>query len=155
MPNRPVVALDISVLLGLAGLDVLDRNSMFLNPFSQHFADLFGAVVDPDRPGLSAPFYDPVQTTDDPFCRKREINLDPQSLTVEVIQYVQKPERTSIADVTQRVISLAIGFGPQGEQRVISRLVLKLRNGSGLLISSRYKSPASRLKLVLSDSAAA
>jgi hypothetical protein len=48
MPNRPVVALDISVLLGLAGLDVLDGNRMFLRSFSQRFVDIFGTVVEPN-----------------------------------------------------------------------------------------------------------
>ena len=45
MPNRPVVALDISVLQWPAGLDVLDRNPMFLCPFSQRFTDVFGPVA--------------------------------------------------------------------------------------------------------------
>ncbi len=35
MPVRAVVALDLGVLLGLAGLDVLDDNPMLLNPFHQ------------------------------------------------------------------------------------------------------------------------
>ena len=61
VPNRPVVALDVSVLLGLAWLDVLDGNPMFLSPFSQRFTDVFGAIVDPDRARLAAPFYDPVE----------------------------------------------------------------------------------------------
>jgi hypothetical protein len=61
MPNRPVLAIDKSVLLGLAGLDMLDRNTMFIGAFSQRFADIVGAVVDPDLPRLSTPFYDAVQ----------------------------------------------------------------------------------------------
>ena len=35
MPDRAVAALDLGVLLGLAGLDVLDDNPMLLNPFHQ------------------------------------------------------------------------------------------------------------------------
>ena len=97
MPNRPVVALDISILLGLAGLDVLDRNTMLLSPFPQRFTDVFRAIVDPDRARLAAPFYGPVEAADDPFCGQREIYLDPQPFAVEVIQHVQKPERTAIA----------------------------------------------------------
>lgn len=48
MPNRPIVALDAGVLLRLAGLDVLDRNPMFLSPFHQLATDVFRVVVDPD-----------------------------------------------------------------------------------------------------------
>ena len=60
MPDRPVVALDVSVLLRLPGLDVQDSNTLFLGPFFQFFTDVFRAVVDPDRPGLSAPLDDAV-----------------------------------------------------------------------------------------------
>lgn len=45
MPNRPVVTLDISVLLRLAGLDVLDRYTLLLSPYSELLADVFGAMT--------------------------------------------------------------------------------------------------------------
>jgi hypothetical protein len=45
MPNCAVVARDIGILLGLPGLDVLDRNALFLGPFSQLFTDVFGAIT--------------------------------------------------------------------------------------------------------------
>ena len=67
MPNRPVVALDVSVLLGLAWLDVLDGNPMFLSPFSQRFTDVFGALVDPDRARFSAPFDDVIEAAYHPL----------------------------------------------------------------------------------------
>ena len=69
-------AADISVLLGLAWLDVLDGNPMFLGPFHQLFADVFGAIVDPYGAGLAAPFDDPVQATDVPL--QSLARLDPQ-----------------------------------------------------------------------------
>ena len=56
MPDGAVVALDIGVLLGLSGLDVLDGNPMFRRPFHQLFADVFRAVVDPNGAWLAAPF---------------------------------------------------------------------------------------------------
>jgi hypothetical protein len=42
-----VVALDVGALLMLAELDMLDGSPMFLSPFHQLFADVFGAIVDP------------------------------------------------------------------------------------------------------------
>jgi hypothetical protein len=50
-----VVALDVGALLMLAELDMLDSNPMFLSPFHQLFADVFGAIVDPYGARLSSP----------------------------------------------------------------------------------------------------
>jgi hypothetical protein len=61
MSNRPVVALDICVLLGLPRLDVLDGDTLLLSPYSQLFADVFGPVIHPDRAWLSPPFYDAIK----------------------------------------------------------------------------------------------
>ncbi len=49
-------AMDVGVLLGLTRLDMLDGNPMFLGPFHQLFADVFGAIVDPYGAWLAAPF---------------------------------------------------------------------------------------------------
>ncbi|CCG42271.1 hypothetical protein PHAMO_340144 [Magnetospirillum molischianum DSM 120] len=57
-PDRPVVTLDIGVLLRLAGLDVLEADAVHLGPFHQRAADIFGAVIDPNSPRLAAPFDD-------------------------------------------------------------------------------------------------
>ena len=56
MSDGAVVAFDIGVLLGLAGLDVLDSNPMLLRPFHQLFTDVFGAIVDPNGAWFAAPF---------------------------------------------------------------------------------------------------
>ena len=85
-------------MLGLSGLDMLDRNPLFLSPFHQLFADVFRAIVNTNDAWLAAPFDDPVQTADDAFGRKREIDLDAKALTVEVIQHVQQPKCPAIAE---------------------------------------------------------
>ena len=56
MPDGAVVALDIGVLLWLAGLDVLERDAAFLGPDQQLAADVFRAIVDSYGAGLAAPF---------------------------------------------------------------------------------------------------
>ena len=45
MPDGAVVALDVSVLLWLAGLDVLDGDARFLGPYQQLATDVFRAVA--------------------------------------------------------------------------------------------------------------
>ena len=56
MPDGAVVALDVGVLLGLTGLDVLDGNTVFRGPDQQLATDVFRAVVDPNGAWLAAPF---------------------------------------------------------------------------------------------------
>ncbi len=89
VPDGTVVALDIGVLLGLAGLNVLDGNPMFLSLFHQLFTDVFRAIVNPNGPGFSAPLDDTVKTPDHTLSGQREINLDPKTFAVEVVQHVQ------------------------------------------------------------------
>jgi len=69
VPDGAVVSLDISVLLRLTWLDVLDGNPLFLGPYQQLATDVFGAVVDPYGAGFAAPFYDAVKAPD----RKRRL----------------------------------------------------------------------------------
>ncbi len=47
---------DFGPMLRLSGLDMLDRNPLFLSPFHQFSADVFRAIVDPYGPGFAAPF---------------------------------------------------------------------------------------------------
>jgi hypothetical protein len=55
MPNRAVVALDLGVLMGLAGMDVEDGNSLSLSPFRQLFIDIFRAIIDQNAARLATP----------------------------------------------------------------------------------------------------
>jgi hypothetical protein len=99
-----VVALDVGVRLGLAGLDVLDRDAPFLGPDQQLVTNVFRAVVDPYGAGFAAPFYNSVKTSDDPLGRQREVDLEIQHLTVEIVQYVQAPKYTSVAETISHEI---------------------------------------------------
>lgn len=45
MPNRPVAALDINILLGLAKLDVLDCNTMLLSVSLMYSGPLSTLIV--------------------------------------------------------------------------------------------------------------
>jgi len=46
LADGPVIALDIGILLRLAGLDVEDADPALCRPGLQRGADIFGAVVD-------------------------------------------------------------------------------------------------------------
>lgn len=96
MADRPVVALDVGVLLRLAGLDVGQRNALLLGPGHQRGIDVFGAVVDPDGQWLAAPFDNLVQGSNDPFGRQREVDLDAKPFAIEVVPHVQEPELSPV-----------------------------------------------------------
>ena len=98
MPDRAVVSLDVGVLLGLARLDVLDCNPLFLGPYQQLATDVFRAVVHPNGAGLAAPFDDPVQAANDTFGGPRDVDLNAQACTGEVVQHVQQPKRAAISE---------------------------------------------------------
>lgn len=48
-----VEALDVGVLLRLAGLDVIEANAVFLRPLGQRLTDIFGPIVAADRRRLA------------------------------------------------------------------------------------------------------
>ena len=96
LPDSAVVTLDISVLLRLAGLDMLDGYSQFLGPDQKLATDVFWAVINPNGALLAAPFDDPVQTANDPFGWERKVHLDPQPFTIKVVQNVEQPELAAI-----------------------------------------------------------
>jgi hypothetical protein len=45
MHDRAVITLDLSVLLRLSGLDVLDDNTLFLSPFQLHTTDMLRPII--------------------------------------------------------------------------------------------------------------
>ena len=104
MPDCPVVALDICVLLRLAGLYVLDSYTLLLSPYSELLADVFGAIVHPNGVGLAAPLDDAVQAVNYPPCGQREVHLDPQPFSVEVVQDIQQPKSTAVAEAIRHEV---------------------------------------------------
>jgi hypothetical protein len=64
--HRPVEALDIGILLGLAGLDEVDPDILRLSPSQRCDTDVFWAVVASDRCRLAAPLNDLVEAAHHP-----------------------------------------------------------------------------------------
>ena len=89
MPDRAVIALDVSVLLRLSGLDMLDDNTLFLSPFQQRTTDILRPIINPNGSWFPPLFNDPIKATDDPLGWQGKVNFDTKALTVKVIQHVQ------------------------------------------------------------------
>lgn len=64
MPDGTVAALDVGVLPGLPGLDVLDGDSLLTVLYQSITADAFRASIDPYGAAPAVPFDDAVQASD-------------------------------------------------------------------------------------------
>ena len=60
MSNGPVVALDIGILLGLAGLYIVQGNVVFSSPGHQCARDIFWPIINPNSRGFATPLDDSV-----------------------------------------------------------------------------------------------
>ena len=80
MPNGSIIAFDISILLRLARLDMLDRDVAALGPFQKLATDVFRAVVDPNacRLALACRAFGVSQT-----CYRYSPKLKPESERIE------------------------------------------------------------------------
>ena len=58
MACRSVKPLHIRILLGLAGLDVVQLDAVFVRPFHHLAADVLRAVITANDFGSSSPFHD-------------------------------------------------------------------------------------------------
>jgi hypothetical protein len=96
MPDGPVVALNIRVLLWLSRLDVAKTDAKLCSSGSQRFADIFWTVINTNTHRLAKPFNDPPLVADYVLDRQRKINLDPQAFTIEVVQRIEKSKHPAL-----------------------------------------------------------
>ena len=92
----PVEALHVGILLGLAGLDVLNVDATRACPVQQRGADVLGPVVAADHSRLAAPGHDLRQRADHAMRRQREVHLDAQGLAVEVVDHIKQPDAAPV-----------------------------------------------------------
>ena len=119
MPDGAVVALDVGVLLRLAGLDVLDGDAPARSPDQQLATDVIRAVVDPCGAGLAAPldvgggsenglgdrFPDEwVKASDHALGGQVKVHFDPQPFAIEVVEHVQQPKRPSFTEAIRHEV---------------------------------------------------
>jgi len=102
--HGPVVTLHVSVLLRLAWLDEIDADAAPGGPGQRHGADVFRAVVAADRVWFATPFDNPVQRSDDAFGWQREVDLDAQAFTIEVIDDVEQADAASVGKLIMHKI---------------------------------------------------
>ncbi len=67
-------------------------------------ADVLRADIDPNASGLAAPLDDAVERARHPQCRQRNINLDGEAFPIEVIEHVQRPEGTPVAELVRHEV---------------------------------------------------
>lgn len=97
--NGPVLALDVGVLLRISCLDVMQCNAFLFGPRVQRSTDVFRAVIAAYRNWLAASFDDLLQASDHTRRRQGDIDLHRQSLPVEIVQHIQKPEASPICEL--------------------------------------------------------
>ena len=69
MLNSPIVEFNVSILLRLARLDMLDRDVEFFRPFQELATDLFRPIINSNALRSSPPLDDTVQASDNPLSR--------------------------------------------------------------------------------------
>ena len=84
-----VIALDVSVLSWLSGLDVLEDNTLFLSLFQQRSTNILRPIVNPNGSWFPPLFNDPIKATDHPFAWQGKVDFDTKTLSLKLIQHVQ------------------------------------------------------------------
>jgi hypothetical protein len=80
-----VESFDIGVLRGLAGLDVLQGDSLALSPLGQGVGDELRAVVQANRQRRAAHLHQLVERPNDARSRQAGVDLNAQALAVEFV----------------------------------------------------------------------
>ena len=116
-PIGPVIALDKSILIRLARLDVRQLNRPIHTPGDEPFGNEFRALVEPNRLGLPSPAHHLLKHSDHALHRERHIHFDGQPLPHAFIQYIRHPEpsvavqRIAIKSPTQTAFGCGITAG--------------------------------------------
>lgn len=87
--GQDIETLDISVLLRLDRLDVLDPDLLRICPTQHRPTYVFGPIVAANGRGLAAPLDDPLQGANDPRRRQRQVGVDYEPVAVEFIQDIE------------------------------------------------------------------
>jgi len=84
---------------GDARLDVISLDAMVCRPGQQRSADVFGPIVATNRERFAAPLDNLLQRSDDASRRQRQVDLDPQPFATKVVQDVEQPEASPVAEL--------------------------------------------------------
>ena len=92
----PLASLRQSFLNG-ALTRMLDPDTVAVRPGQQDAADILGAVVAPNDRRRPTPLDNLLERTDHPGRRQRQIGLNAQTLSIEVIVHVDEPKAAPVA----------------------------------------------------------
>lgn len=96
---RAVIALHIGVLLPLSRLDEINADATLCGPRQGHRADVLGTVIAANDQWLAAPFDNPVERSDHPLGRQREVDLDAESFAVVVVDHIEQTDAAAIGEL--------------------------------------------------------
>src|SRR5690606_21549231 len=102
--HRSIESLDVGVLLRLTRLDIFKPDTPLGSPSDDSRTQVFRAVIAAYRQRFAAPVNDLLERTDHAFRRQREVDLDAQGLTVEVINHVQNSDTASVGKLIMHEI---------------------------------------------------
>ena len=99
-----VETFDISILIRLAGLNVLNLHPVFFSPSNEFTAEKFGAVIGSQcfrQPTLQA---EPLKHSDQALTSNRGVDLNMQQFSVKIVDHIKGPEpATNIERITHKV----------------------------------------------------
>ena len=95
MPDGPIKALDIGVLIRLAGLNMPEGNAPLGAPRRKSFCDEFWTVIHSNRLGLPLSDNNLFQDTHHPLRGQGRIHFDRQDFSDAFIQQIQRPKPTT------------------------------------------------------------
>jgi len=87
---RSIESLEVGVLIGLAGLDVVDQDTVCLAPADEALAEELRAVVGAKYVRLAALGPELFKDADEAQARQRCVDLDRQCLSIEVVEHVER-----------------------------------------------------------------
>lgn len=126
-----IIALHISILLRVSGLDEHERNAVFLGPFGQGIADIFRAIVTADRFRFSAPLNDLIKGSDNTQGRQRDSTAKPSllksSMTLKVLKLRPSDSWACIKSIDQVRFAASGTVKAAGVSRFSRRLGLMRR----------------------------
>lgn len=102
--DRPVIALDISVLLWLAWLDESGVRPALGCSNQGNRADVFRSVVAADYIRFAASFDNPVERSDHALGWQRKIDLDAQSLAIVAVDDIEQPNTSPIGQLVMHEV---------------------------------------------------
>ena len=87
--------------------------------------DIFRTIVDPNGQGLTSPLNDPIKSADNTLGRQRKVHLNPQPLTIIVVQHIEQTECPAIRQPVGHKVHRPDRVGRIGNSQVFRLLAFQ------------------------------